>query len=1038
MSNDLILWSLFLWCHSASLVIRKRQSYLSRSNVMDSISIHKVLYLCLFAFGFCAGCRQESETADIPRVQFSDGFGSSLGQDAPIASPKGAVASNSDGPVADVQDQLANTNSGQKPVDYVQLEKKINSAEALAAKGDFKRAAELAVEVAGESIPDPIMPLMKAFDWYLRDLDLRMAEQVCVLAIQGDPSDPRPRRALAQLLNAEGRRYEASQQVKDLIRLGAAFHREILSLIDWSGPFDLVSFSEILGDGEGSLIELGIARRRFVADAKPEEALVILEKLSRVNPHPAVAALQGRILAEQVELERLVQWASELPEGTTEQPEYWLAVGLWCVHQQKDREAVRALAESLVRDPTNRRAIRALAATLGRLGETELARKTQETLGILDSIFREASSADAAQCMKIATEFHQLQRLWESVVWFRQSFELAGVLEQRADELNARVGQIRKWESQYEPMSLGKVRLEKMFGFQIQDYPEVELAELSSMKINQRQMKEVSESGSSDQRQIRFQDVAADLNLKTSFISEYPLNHVDFWLYQANGGGLGAFDYDLDGHCDLYVVQSGGNPRAVDSSAPNELYRNLDGKSFSEVSESTQTQDRGYGQGVCAADLNQDGWLDLVIANIGLNAVYFNQGDGTFRRANDEYWSGDPAAWTSSIAVGDLDGDQLPEVIEVNYLDDPQIFERKCVGKQLDCTPQRFRAAVDGFFRTQEDGSLVAWDGAVDSGDKPNYGFGAILTNVDGLAGNDLFVSNDGDVNHLWRSLSMGAESSSHLSPEFRMSETGALSGCSIGVNGLSQACMGIASGDFDRNGTFDFLITNFHNEPLNLFLQMSPGLFVDEALKYGLAQSAKDVLGFGVQSIDFDHDGWLDVAVSNGHLYDARYADIPFQMQSQLFRGSKQGFRLQDSKLAGDYWSRSHLARTLATFDFNRDGRMDLIASHLDQPIAVLRNDSGVGNWLQLDLIGVKSERDAIGAKVIIHCQGESWTSWVVSGDGYMCTNQAGLHFGIGDHQKIERVEVQWPSGEQQVFESLKANQRVLIVEGFSPHHES
>ena len=1038
MSIVLDLWFLVISPFAISRKNRNRQSYLSRPNVMDSILSHKVLYLCMVTVGCVAGCRQESEPADIPQVQFSDGFGSSIGREDAFLSQDQAMEIGGDGSVAKIPDQLETTNSDRKNIDYLQLEQKINSAEALAAKRQYKRAAELAVEVAGEPIPDPIMPLMKAFDWYLRDLDLEMAEQVCVLAIEGDPTDPRPRRALAQLLNAEGRRYEASQQVQDLIRLGAAFHREILSLIDLSGPFDLVSFAEILGDGKGSLIELGIARRRFVADAKPEEALVILDELSQVNQHPAVAALQGRILAEQVELERLGQWATDLPEGTMEQPEYWLAVGLWCIHQQKDREAVRALSESLVRDPTNRRAIRAMAATFGRLGETDLARKTQETLGVLDSIFRDASSADAAQSMKIATEFHQLQRLWESVVWFRQSFELAGVLEQRADELNTRVGQIRQWESQYEPMDLGKIRVEKMFGFQIQDYPEVALADLSSMEMNQSQAEEVSGFGSPDQHQIRFTEVAAEIKLMTSFVSEYSLEQVDFWLYQANGGGLGAFDYDLDGNCDLYVVQSGGSPKAADSSSPNELYRNLDGKSFPEVSQSTQTQDRGYGQGVCAADLNQDGWLDLVIANIGLNAVYFNQGDGTFRRATDKYWSGDPAAWTSSIAVGDLDGDQLPEVIEVNYLDDPQIFERKCVGKQLDCTPQRFRAAVDGFFRTQENGSLVAWDGAVDSGDKPNYGFGAILANIDGLAGNDLFVSNDGDVNHLWRSLSMGVRSSTGHSPEFRMSEAGALSGCSIGVNGLSQACMGIATGDFDRNGTFDFLITNFHNEPLNLFLQMSPGLFVDEALKYGLAQTAKDVLGFGVQSVDFDHDGWLDAAVSNGHLYDARYADIPFQMQSQLFRGGKQGFLLQDSKAAGDYWSRSHLARTLATFDFNRDGRMDLIASHLDQPIAVLRNDSRAGNWLQLDLIGVRSERDAIGAKVTVHCKGESWTSWVVSGDGYMCTNQAGLHFGIGEHQRIERVEIQWPSGEQQVLDSLSANQRVLIVEGLSLYQQN
>ena len=997
---------------------------------MDFISIEKIRYLSFVAVVFFIGCRPEREPKDLTGIPLIEDSGALVGEADSLRSQDQVIESAGNGSVTDSSEKGVNNEFKQDPVDYALLEEKINSAESLAAAGQFKRAAELAVEVAEETISDPVTPLMKAFDWYLRALDLQMSERVCFLAIQENLADPRPRRALAQLLNSEGRRYEASQQVKELIRLGAAFPRELLSLIDLSGPFDLVSFSEITGEGKGSLIELGTARRRFIAEGKPDEALVILSELSQVKPHPAVAALQGRILAEQIELEKLVKWAAGLPEGTIEQPEYWLAVGLWCVHQQKDREAVRALAESLVRDPTNRRAIRALAAAFGRLGETDLAKQSQQTLGVLDSIFRDATFADAAQSMEIATELHQLQRLWESVMWFRQSFELAGVLDQRADELSARVGQIRQWESQYEPTYLGKIRVEKMFGFKMQDYPEIALADLSALKINQGSAEAVSAADSSVQRQIRFQDVAAEHNLETTFVSEYPLDQVDFWLYQANGGGLGAFDYDLDGNCDLYVVQSGGDPRVTESSTPNELYRNLNGE-FLEVSMNSQTQDRGYGQGVCAADLNQDGWLDLVIANIGLNAVYFNQGDGTFRRASDDFWSGDTAAWTSSIAVGDLDGDQLPEVIEVNYLDDPLIFDRKCVGKKLDCTPQRFRAALDGFFKMQEDGSLASWDGAADSGDKPNYGFGAILTNVDGLAGNDLFVSNDGDVNHFWRSLSLGAEPSNGNSSEFRMSEAGALSGCSIGVNGLSQACMGIASGDFDRNGSFDLLITNFHNEPLNLFLQMSPGLFVDEALKYGLAQPARDVLGFGVQSADFDNDGWLDAAVSNGHLYDARYADIPFQMQSQLFRGGKQGFSLQDPNMAGDYWKRTHLARTLATFDFNNDGRVDLVSSHLDQPISVLRNQSQAGNWLCLELIGVNSERDAIGAKATVYCGDDSWTSWVVSGDGYMCTNQPVLHFGIGGHQSVDRIEVQWPSGELQVFDQQPCNKRFVVVEG-------
>ena len=153
-------------------------------------------------------------------------------------------------------------------------------------------------------------------------------------------------------------------------------------------------------------------------------------------------------------------------------------------------------------------------------------------------------------------------------------------------------------------------------------------------------------------------------------------------------------------------------------------------------------------------------------------------------------------------------------------------------------------------------------------------------------------------------------------------------------------------------------MITNFHNEPVNLFLQSASGIFLDQALKYGLAGPTKDVLGFGCQAADFDHDGWLDLAISNGHIYDATYAGIPFQMRSQLFRGSPAGFALQNHDEAGEYWQREHLGRTLALFDVDRDGRMDLVTNHLDQPIGILRNRSDAKHWLQIELVGVSSDR--------------------------------------------------------------------------------
>ena len=244
---------------------------------------------------------------------------------------------------------------------------------------------------------------------------------------------------------------------------------------------------------------------------------------------------------------------------------------------------------------------------------------------------------------------------------------------------------------------------------------------------------------------------------------------------------------------------------------------------------------------------------------------------------------------------------------------------------------------------------------------------------------------------------------------------------------------MGIASGDFDRNGTMDLTITNFYNEPVNLFTQNDTGFFQDDARKLRLVKDSNNVLGFGTQVADFDNDGWLDLAILNGHIYDARYADIPFRMPSQIFKGGPGGFSLVDVE-SSEYLSRNQLGRTLALLDWNRDGRMDLVANHLDYPIALLQNQSDAGNWLQLRLIGVDSERSAVGARINLRSGEQRWSAWCVGGDGYMATNTPVIHFGIGGIQTIEEVEIQWPSGLKQNLGTLAANQRYLIIEQADP----
>jgi hypothetical protein len=306
-----------------------------------------------------------------------------------------------------------------------------------------------------------------------------------------------------------------------------------------------------------------------------------------------------------------------------------------------------------------------------------------------------------------------------------------------------------------------------------------------------------------------------------------------------------------------------------------------------------------------------------------------------------------------------------------------------------------------------------------------SYGFGGILANFDRQHGNDLFIANDVLANQFWVSQPLSVAKGDS---RFGLREQGALSGCATGTHGELQGSMGVASGDFDRNGKLDLHVTNFCNEPVNLFLQQSSGRFVDKAIGMRLHQESLKVLGFGTQAADFNLDGWLDLAVLNGHIYDARHQGIPFQMLAQVFAGGPDGFR---QVADGEYWRRPQLGRTLAVLDWNRDGKPDLLATHLDHPIALLENRSSGENWVQLELVGVLSERDAIGAEVKIECGSERWVSWVVGGHGLMCSNEAVIGVGLGSAQTIDRLTIEWPSGQKSIYEEIPSRERYLVVEG-------
>ena len=899
-------------------------------------------------------------------------------------------------------------------------------AQVHAATQDYASAADIHRQLAEQATDGRLNLLLQAFDWNARAGRFDEAEKNMLRAIEAGIDDSRAAQVLCQLYNSQGRRHEACRQALQLARTGAMNSEELQSLLDRSGPFQLVSFQEYLHDDRVTLFDLAEARILDTIKLDHDAALAQVEKVSNAVPnHPAVEAMRGRLLAQRNgDAETLQQWHRSRPDGIEEQPEYWFAVAVWQRDAGDDRAAIRSFAEAVRRNPTDRVAMREIKSAMIRLGEDAKARSIHETIVMLDEVYRRSdrNTLTADDANWIASKMQAMLRPWESLGWHQLALAIQGAAASPSGMLAERREAIAQWENTSGLARIRDARLKKLLKFSLDDFP---LAAPPSLGSPQPSViaGDLQSPDARDGDALSFKDIAAEVGIETQFVSDYSLTESKFYLYQANGGGLATFDYDLDGICDLYVVQSGGNPEADHGSTANELYRQtVSARAFRGVGVPSRTDDRGFGQGVCVCDLNQDGWPDLLVGNIGRNRLLLNQGDGTFRDASGAV--PDPTSWTSSVAVADLNGDHLPEIVTANYVDDPEVFRVPCTRSNTDCHPHGFSPAVDQIFTNRGDGTFQIDHDFSDTAVLPNYSLGVVIANFDGVHGNDVFVSVDGKVNHYFNS---------QIRPEtggYRLVEKAVLAGCSVGINGFQQACMGIAIGDVDANGTLDLAITNFHNEAINLFLQSRQSLFVDSASRYRLAKPTEPTLGFGIQAADFDNDSWLDLALLNGHVYDNRDNGEPFRMTPQLFRRDRDGFVEQVPSSAGDYWKQPTLGRTLAQFDLDRDGRIDLVGNHLDQPIAILKNESDSGHWIQVRLVGVESERDAIGAIVTARFDGRSRSLWQSSG-GYMTGNETILHLGLGEATVVDELSIRWPNGKTQTFSGLATDSRLLIVEG-------
>ena len=546
------------------------------------------------------------------------------------------------------------------------------------------------------------------------------------------------------------------------------------------------------------------------------------------------------------------------------------------------------------------------------------------------------------------------------------------------------------------------------------------------------------------------EDVAKALGIDSNYDNGAKPNRSWFTI-EGIGGGVNALDYDKDGWPDLYFSQAGGS--ALDANPlykPKTLFRSLAGKQFQEVAQLANAADVGYGQGLGVSDLDQDGFPDLLVANLGVSRIYRNQGDGTFEVSLVPQEDAN-SLWNSSIHAADINGDSLPDLISASYVYGSESISRRCESNnstRISCNPKMFPPGKNRILLSNGDGTWKTAPEPLLESIRTGYTLGTLVTNLDQRHGNDVFFANDVSPNNFLLSEPASNEPTANepapkteggtslAAARWELVESAAASGVAVDSIGRAQACMGISCGDQNRDGLLDIIVTNFYNEVSTLYLQTLPGVFVDGTRRSKLGQATLDQLSFGSQFSDLDSDGWLDFIAVNGHIDDLRTENIPWQMPTQILKNLNGEFRWLRNPSPGPYFDGKWIGRGLQTLDYNVDGKPDLVATHLDRPAALLENRSPTSNhFVQWELVGTLSQRDAIGAVLRVEADEEFWVTSLCDGEGFFGSNERLIHLGIGKKTKLTKVRCVWPSGKVETVEGLDADKRYRWVEGQGVH---
>jgi enediyne biosynthesis protein E4 len=530
---------------------------------------------------------------------------------------------------------------------------------------------------------------------------------------------------------------------------------------------------------------------------------------------------------------------------------------------------------------------------------------------------------------------------------------------------------------------------------------------------------------------VDFKDIAQQAGLTAMNVSG-SVDKKDYIL-ETTGGGVAIFDYDNDGLMDIFLVNGttlDGKGRGANSTS--HLYHNLGNLKFEDVTAKAGLTKVGWGQGVCAADYDNDGHTDLFVTYYGHSVLYHNEGNGTFKDVTEAAGlKSDSVRWDTGCSFFDYDLDGKLDLVVTGYVDFDQAkipapgSSGTCQWKGLPvmCGPRGLPPGRNFLFHNDGNGKFTDVSTTTGIGKSTGcYAFTALSSDFDNDGYPDLYIACDSKPSLLFHNLKNGT-----------FEEMGIASGAALNDAGQEQAGMGLAVADYDEDGYVDIAKTNFSDDVPNLYHNNRDLTFTDRVYESGLGTHPQ-FMGWGINFLDIDNDGRKDLLVVNGHIYpevDQSPMNYKYRQPRLLYWNVGGGKFKEISASAGPAISEPWASRGSAVGDLNNDGSLEVVINNLDGPPSLLKNYGTKKNWLEVSPVGVKCNRDAIGARVNVYVGKRHISGEVQTGSSFISQNYPRVHIGLADDTDYDRIEVRWPGGEKEIFPGGKANQIVVLKQG-------